>query len=218
VVSLVVAVVVVLPYLVFHVIEGSAPPSLKLPTSGLGSGPIVAGPVSGSWSVGTGSQAGYRVQEILFGQHHTAVGRTSKVGGGMIISGTVVAAAHFTVNMASVNSDQGARDVQFHGYIMATYDHPNATFELTQPIQLGAVPAPGAVITVNATGTLTLRGVSRTVTLGLRAERTASGIDVNAEIPITFSDWHIPNPSFAIAQVGKTGLIEVLLLMVPVAR
>jgi len=53
---------------------------LGLPTaSGVGNGPVVAGPVSGAWTVTTGSQAGYRVQEILFGQSHTAVGRTSKV-------------------------------------------------------------------------------------------------------------------------------------------
>jgi polyisoprenoid-binding protein YceI len=205
--------VVVFPYLFFHVVEGPAPGRLTLPATGLGSGPIAAGPLSGTWTVGTGSQAGYRVQEILFGQHHTAVGRTSQVTGGLIINGTVVAAAEFTVDMSSVSSDQVSRDVQFRDYIMATSKYPHATFHLTRPIQLGSVPPTGKILDENATGELTLRGVTNLVTFTVRAEQTSSGIDLNAEIPIRFSEWHIPNPSFAITKVGSSGLIEVLLVL-----
>jgi len=203
--------VVAFPYLFFHVVEGNAPGRLTLPASGPGSGPIVAGPVSGTWTVAPGSQAGYRVQEILFGQQHTAVGRTPKVSGSLVISGTVVAAAEFSVDMGSVASDQVSRDVQFRDYILATYKYPHATFRLTQPIQLGAIPAQGTFVTERATGDLALRGVTRVITFTLRAERTSSGIDINAEIPITFSYWHIPNPSFVITRVGNTGVLEVLL-------
>lgn len=39
------------------------------------------GDVTGTWTVTTGSQAGYRVQEILFGQKAEAVGRTEVVTG-----------------------------------------------------------------------------------------------------------------------------------------
>lgn len=201
------------PYLFFNLIEGSSPGRLHLPAApGVAGGPVTPGPVSGNWVVTTGSLAGYRVDELLFGQAHTAVGRTSKVTGGMVVSGTEVTAADFTVDMASVKSDQGSRDVQFRGFIMDVANHPHATFRLTSSIQLGTVPAIGRAITAQAVGDLTLRGVRRSVTFTLQAERvSADSIDVNAEIPIHFSLWHIPIPNFAVARVGSTGTLEVLL-------
>ena len=204
------------PYVFFDLFEGTPPARLHLPSAaGVPAGPVTPGPVSGTWAVSTGSQAGYRVNELLFGQTHTAVGRTSKVTGGMVISGTEITAADFTVNMASVKSDQGSRDVQFRGFIMRTADYPTSSFRLTSPIQMGAVPGVGRTITEQAVGDLTMRGVQRSIAFTLAAERLADGaIDINAEIPIRFADWHIPNPSFAVAQVGSTGTLEVLLQMV----
>ncbi len=197
---------------IVRLLEGSTPGRLSLPSAaGVPAGPLAAGPVTGTWTVTSGSQAGYRVAETLFDLHHTAVGRTSQVSGGMVISGTTVTAADFHVNMASVHSDQAGRDVQFHDYILDTGAYPSAGFRLTRPIQLGAIPAPSHVVTAPATGAFTLRGVTRVVQFSLRAERVGQAIDLNAEIPITFSLWHIPNPSFAIAQLGHTGNIEVLL-------
>lgn len=203
------------PYFYFNVIEGKAPGKLSLPPAkGVGSGPVVPGPASGTWTISSGSIAGYRVNEVLFGQTHTAVGRTAKVSGGMIISGTEVTAADFTVDLKAVKSDQGARDAQFNGFIMKTYDYPDATFKLTEPIQLGSIPAVGQQIHAPATGNLHMRGVTQPISFTVAAERVGNGIDLNAEIPIVFARWHIPNPSFAVAQVGSSGTLEVLLHLV----
>ena len=204
------------PPVFFHLFDGNSPARLRLPAAvNASSAPLAPGPVSGTWTATTGSQAGYRVDEILLGQHHTAVGRTSKVSGGLVISGSVVTAADFTVDMASVRSDQPSRDAQFTGYIMKTYDYPHASFHLTRSIDLGRVPAPGHIVRAEATGQLNLRNVTRTITFPLQAERVGNTIDLNAEIPITFSDWHIPNPSFAVTEVGRTGVIEILLTLAP---
>ena len=117
------------PAVFFHLVEGHTPARLSLPAAGqVGTGPIAAGPVNGTWVVTAGSQAGYRVQEILFGQHHTAVGRTSKITGHLIISGATVTAADFNVDMAAIKSDQPSRDAQFDGHIMETYKYRQATF------------------------------------------------------------------------------------------
>ncbi len=204
------------PYFYFNVIEGQPPSRLQLPpASGVVTGPVTPGPVSGLWVVSTGSLAGYRVREVLFGQSHTAVGRTSQVTGGMVISGTQVTAADFTVDMGSIRSDQGSRDAQFRGFIMETADYPHASFRLTSPIQLGTIPPVGQRVSAPAAGDLTLRGVRRSVTFTVTAERVgAASIDVNAEIPIRFSLWRIPNPSFAVATVGDAGTLEVLLNLV----
>jgi polyisoprenoid-binding protein YceI len=152
---------------------------------------------------------------MLLGQHHTAVGRTPRVSGGVVISGTTVTAAAFSIEVGSIKSDQPSRDAQFKGYIMEPYKYPHASFVLTQPIALGQIPSPGQVVQESATGRLTLRGVTRTVTFPVQAERVDGGIDLTARITITFSDWHIPNPSFAVAQVGNTGTVEVLLDLTP---
>lgn len=206
------------PYLFIYLFLGSSPGKLTLPpAAGVAAGPVAAGPVSGTWRIGPGSIAGYRVDELLFGQTHTAVGRTSRVTGGMVISGTEVTAADFSVDVASIKSDQGSRDVQFRGFIMDAADYPHATFRLTSPIQLGTVPKVGQTVTHTATGDLTLRGTTRSVTFTLNAERLARGIDVQAEIPVRFGLWHIPNPSFAVARLGPVGTVEILLQMIPVS-
>ena len=49
--------------------------------------PAATAPLAGVWKVGSGSTAGYRADEVLFGQTTTAVGRTSDVTGSMTIAG-----------------------------------------------------------------------------------------------------------------------------------
>jgi hypothetical protein len=48
----------------------------------------------------SGSQAGYRVEEVLFGQGTEAVGRTSAVTGELTVSGTQVASGSIPVTFA----------------------------------------------------------------------------------------------------------------------
>ena len=57
-----------------------------------------------------------------------------------------------------------------------------------------------------------MHGVTRTITLPLSAERTATGIDVLAEIPIIFAGWNIANPSTGgFVTTASDGTLEVLL-------
>jgi polyisoprenoid-binding protein YceI len=203
------------PFVYIHFIEGSAPPRLSLATA---SPPTTAAasaddPVAtaGTWTVAGGSQVGYRVKEILFGQSNTAVGRTSAVTGTMTMAGAAVTAAHFSVDMTTVTSDQHRRDSQFNGRIMDTASYPTATFTLTQPIQLGSIPAAGATVTEQAVGHLTLHGTTRAVTFSLTARQTGDTISVSGSIPITFADWNIPNPSFGPVSTDDHGVLEFLL-------
>ncbi len=195
----VVVLAVGVPFVFFHFVEGSAPARLSLGASaapGSGTGPAAAAPVAGSWRVGSGSQVGYRVQEILAGQSHTAVGRSSSVTGQLVIAGTTVTTASFTVRMSTIHTDSGQRDAQFDGRIMDVATYPTGAFTLTRAIDLGPLPAVGAVRTYAAAGNLTLHGQTRPVAFSLQAERTASGIEVAGSIPVLFSRWDIPNPSF----------------------
>src|SRR5205807_5465001 len=137
-------------------------------------------------------------------------GRTNKVAGSMTINGTTVSAVDLTVDMTSVSSDEGRRDRQFQGRIMSTSTYPTATFTLTQPVQLSTIPQDSTVVQARATGDLTMRGVTRSVTFDLKARRNGANIEINGTIPITFSNWNIPNPSFAGISTEDHGVLEFL--------
>ncbi len=207
------------PFVYIHFIEGPAPAPLKLSTTGPTTEPgatIPSAGVDGTWTVGKGSIVGYRVQEVLVGQNNTAVGRSTKVTGEISISGsgssTVVSSASFSVPLSTVRSDQSMRDVQFDGRIMDVAAYPDARFVLTKAIRLGTLPSTGKIVTVSATGSLTMHGASRQVTFPLEARDTRSTIQVNGSIPVLFADWNIPNPSFAgFVTTQNHGEVEFLL-------
>jgi polyisoprenoid-binding protein YceI len=219
---LILLVAVVAPYVYIHFIEGPAPEKLSLSdpkssstTTGPGSDSSNAssGSVDGAWTVTKdGTIVGYRVGEVLFGQNATAVGRTDAITGDLTISGTTATAGSFTADLTKVSSDQDNRDRQFQGRIMDTATYPTATFKLTQPIDLAQTPQNLVKITEKATGDLTLRGKTRSVTFDVVARRNGDKIEVNGSIPITFADWGIPNPSFGPASTEDHGVLEFILV------
>lgn len=204
------------PYAYTHLIEGDAPAPLSAAdssptTQAASSGSATDQSVSGTWKVTGGSQAGYRVKEVLFGQNSEAVGRTSAVSGQMAVQGTQVTSGSFSVDLTSVQSDQSRRDGQFHSRIMDTATYPTATFKLVQPITLGSIPANGGTVTATANGELTLHGTTRPVTVEVTAKRTGDSFQVSGSIPVAFSDYNIPNPSFGPVTTEDHGVIEFLL-------
>jgi polyisoprenoid-binding protein YceI len=205
------------PFVYFHFIEGDPPKPLSLdttPTSTLPAGATRA-PLAGTWKVGSPSVVRYRVKETLFGQSHTAVGKTSSVTGSITIAGTKVTAAAFSVDMTSVSSGQGTRDDQFQHRIMDTANFPTATFALTRAIELGTEPKNGVQKTFTANGKLTLHGSTKSITFPLHARRTANVIAVQGNVPVTFSDYGIDNPSGGPASVGNAGQMEFVLELSP---
>ncbi len=219
-VVLIVLVAFLAPYVYIHFIEGPAPSKLELPKSSAstpsstskGSASTSSSSLDGSWNVGAGSMAGYRVQEVLVGQNATAVGRTSKIWGSLAITGSTVTKGTFTVDMASVVSDQSERNAHFDGSIMNVSQYPTASLTLAAPIELGTPPAEGAVAHYNAVGNLDMHGVTKSVSFPVTAERVGSAIDVLADIPIAFSEWNIANPSIGgFVTTANTGTLEVLL-------
>lgn len=177
-------------------------------TSTTAAGSSSATGIDGSWTVTTGSRAQYRAKEVLFGQDSEATGTTDSVSGSLTAAGSTISAAAVEVDMTSIESDESRRDSQFHGRIMATATYPTATFVLTEPIELGALPGDGERIGVEATGELTLRGVTQTVTVTLEAALQDGLIVVHTTIPIDFDDYEIPDASGGPAQVGRSGEIE----------
>jgi polyisoprenoid-binding protein YceI len=216
------------PFVYIHFIQGNPPPKLTFSNADRattttaaaagtsGAAATTAAPstdsVDGTWTATSASQAGYRVKEVLFGQDSDAVGRTNKITGQLTIAGTKATAASFTVDMKSVTSDQSQRDRQFQGRIMDTSSFPTATFTLNQPIDFGSLPPDKTEISVRANGKLTLRGMTKDVTVPLTARRNGANIEVAGSIPITFAEWNIPNPSIGPVTTEDHGVIEFLLV------
>jgi polyisoprenoid-binding protein YceI len=210
------------PFVYIHFIEGKAPAPLALAatattttvaggTTGTTSATTGTVVLDGVWKIASGSQAGYRIKETLFGQSNTAVGRTSALTGSITLSGTTVSAGTFSVDMTKVSSDRTQRDDQFQNRIMDTATYPTATFTLTQPIQLSTLPADGVEVTEKATGNLVMHGTTNSVTFQVTARRSGSTIQVSGSIPITFADWQISNPSGGPATTEDHGILEFLL-------
>jgi polyisoprenoid-binding protein YceI len=167
---------------------------------------------TGTWNVTSESQVGYRVDEVLFGQNVTAVGRTNAVTGSVTIADLVVTAAEFTVDMTTVKSDEPKRDSQFESRIMDVINFPTSTFTLGSPVTVEAV-ALSANATHAASGTLTLRGTSRPVDVNVVSTVRDGRIVLVGEIIIVFADWAIPNPSIPGISTEDSGVLEFSLVL-----
>jgi polyisoprenoid-binding protein YceI len=216
----VVVLAIAAPFVYIHFIEDDAPPPLALPdapSTSVPSGasgattPNASSALTGTWKVATGSTVGYRAKEVLFGQDNDAAGRTHDVTGSVTFDGTTVNSAEMTADLTTVSSDRTQRDQAFQGRIMDTAKFPTATFKLTKPIALGKVPADGETITVDATGDLMLRGVTKSVTTSIKARKTGDLVEINGSIPIAWVDYQIPDPSFFGAKVQDHGSLEFLI-------
>ena len=203
------------PFAYINFVQEDAPERLGVATAttGADTGAPTGASLDGTWTVAGGSQAGYRVEEVLLGQNVEAVGRTSAVTGELTVSGTEVQSGTFSVDLTQVTSDDDRRDDAFQGRIMETATYPTATFELTEPITLAELPADGETVTATATGELTLHGTTRAVTVELTVQRDGDAVNVSGSIPVTFADYGIANPSFGPVTTEDNGEVEFLLAL-----
>jgi len=195
--------------------DAAAPGDAGSDTSGTSGVPPRPADIEGTWVPVEGSQVGYRVMEdYLDGLGESeATGRTSAVTGSLAIDGTTVTEATFTADLTSLESNDPARDSQVQGRILNTDEFPDATFVLSEPIELAAAPAEGETVRADATGTLTLHGVTREVSFEAEGKALPDHLEVLATIPITFADFDIPNPSNAVVRTRDNGELEVLLVL-----
>jgi polyisoprenoid-binding protein YceI len=161
----------------------------------------------------TSAFVGYRVNEELAGVGaKTAFGRTPDVTGTLTLDGTTATAAEFTADLTTLQSDDARRDGQLSNQSIQTSQFPTATFTLTEPIEFGTIPADESTVSVDATGELTLHGVTKTVTIPLEAKLVNNTIVVTSLFDITFADFNITKPSSAaVLSVEDKGIMEVQL-------
>ena len=203
------------PWVYINLIKEDAPDQLRLePAAQTAVETTIAditSTVDGQWAIATDSIVGYRVKEVIVAQSTEGVGRTSAVKGTLNIAGEQVTEAEFSVDMTTLKSDSSRRDGQVNNRILDTATYPTATFTLKQPIKLTPEALAGSDLTTQATGTLTLRGVTKDIELTLIARLANDVIEVNGSIEIIFADWSIPDPSISAIVVEDRGQLEFLL-------
>ena len=162
----------------------------------------------------TGNFAGFRIDEVLSGiGDKTVVGRTPGVSGTIVIDGPMITSAEFLIDMTGLITDSGSRTSQLRRQSIETDEFPEASFVVTEPIDLGVVPADGESVTVDASGDLTIHGVTQAVTIPLTAELNGNVIVVFGQLdPILLDDYDIDAPSApVVVSVEDFAILEVQL-------
>ena len=179
---------------------------------------IDAASLPGTWTIATGSEAGYRVRERLasLSADSDAVGRTSAITGTATVasSGSTlsVTAAEFTVDMTSITSDKQMRDNRLRRDGIETDAFPTSTFKLTQPVTIPAEATSGAQVSVTLHGELTLHGVTKTVDIPAQAQLNGNLIQVAGSLSFPFSDYQINAPNIGgFVSVQDNGTLEFLI-------
>lgn len=181
--------------------SASTSTSGSISASGSTSASSSASPGAGTWTVASGSVAGYRVREQLafIGAPSDAVGRTSSITGSFTLAqsatGGTVTAASFTVDVSTLTSDRSMRDQRIHSIGLESDRYPTATFKVSNPISLPSTAGNGQTFHVSATGQLTIHGVTQTVTIPIDARLNGSQIELAGSITFPFSQFGMTPPS-----------------------
>ncbi len=198
-----------------------SPLALSTPTASASAAP--AGGLAGTWTVTTGSVAGYRVKELFVGEtsKHEAVAQTSTVSGSLTVSGDSsgyqVTAITFTAGLTglhSVDSVAGRNVVQRDSYVsrqMNLQQFPDATFTASA----GLVPATdgSGAVDVSAAGTLTIHGVTKNVAATARAQLNGGRIEIVGKLSIDMTDYGVSPPSVPFTTVDSQVTIEFQLFL-----
>jgi len=174
------------------------------------------GAVAGTWTVTTGSEAGYRVRERLanLAAESDAVGRTSDVTGTITVDetadGAQLTAGEITIDTTTITSDENRRDNRLRSEGLQTDQFPTATFTLTQPVDVPAAALAGTATDLTLVGELTLHGVTKSVEIPAQAVLTDGQVQVAGSLSFPLADFEItaPNVGGFIISIADEGALE----------
>src|SRR5881397_1204155 len=201
----------------------TSPPTLALaspsPTASGTASPTSGTAGTSTWTIASGSLAGYRVKEQFVGQSssHEAVARTSAVSGQATItqSGTTyqLSAATITVqlsSLASVDSVAGYNVTNRDRIVQQSLDvnqFPSAVLKL-QPVAIPSGADSGQTVTFPVTGDLTIHGVTRTVTATVQLRVVNGTPQLVATIQTNMTDFGVQPPSIGFTTVQPAVTVE----------
>jgi len=160
---------------------------------------------------GAGSWVGYRIDEQLSGLGAvTAVGRSPRVDGEVVIEGAQVRSATIRADLQGLISDNANRDARVRPIFA---DRP-VVFTLTEVVDFGAIPAEGQRLAVTARGSLRIGDVERIVDVDLSADVAGSRLLITGTAIIVLADFGIAVPSAPVVlSVSDEATIELALFL-----
>lgn len=181
--------------------------------------------LTGTWTVdsetgefdyesATGTFVGFRIDEELVNVGATeAVGRTGDVTGTLVIDGNTVSSAEITADLTTITTDQSRRNSKVQEALQ-TDQFPEATFVLTEPIELPAGASTGEQVKATGTGELTVHGITKEIRVPLEAQLVDGTIVIVGSSEIAFADFGVEVPSAPVVlSVSDTGTLELQLLL-----
>ena len=202
-----IVVLVVGTFFGLHFMVAAAPTPFALPALSASQAPVSGLSADGIWTVHSGSIAGFRSQMSLLGQGGTIVGRSTALGGTIVMANGDVASASIRIDLTAIEI-YGKPNAGF-GKMVNTATYPAATFILAKPILLMAHPLVNTTYRARATGSLTMHGVTRSTTFTFTARYTGSSLEATGSVPVTFSAWNLKTPF----GIQNNGVIEFVLEM-----
>lgn len=191
--------------------RAEAVPTLSAPTKtgapSTSGGTTDATDRSGTWSVGSGSYVGYRLDEVLNGADVTVTGRTEDVSGSLTVKDEKLTAADLTLQVGTITTDSQNRDSYFRTSAIDTSKYPEATFKLTKPVDVSAT-LDGDTKEFSITGDLTINGQTVSVTSTAKGAFSDGSAQLVGQIPMTWKDFGVEAPNLGFVAVEDTGFIE----------
>jgi polyisoprenoid-binding protein YceI len=193
-------------------IESDPEPKAKIENTDV----VEGGTLDGTYTAFAGpaetpSFVGYRVREVLVGGaiEQDTTGRTGDVTGTFTITGNRVEEVSVTADLRTLTSDRSQRDNAIRERGLESNMFPEATFVLTEPIDLPEQPEAGETVTVTAVGDFTLHGVTKRVEIPVEGRWDGETIQAVGTLHVLFSDYGIEAPgSPAVASIEDEGEME----------
>ncbi|MCK7637084.1 YceI family protein [Corynebacterium sp. P7202] len=173
--------------------------------------------VDGHWKLVPGSGAnttgvGFTFNEVLPGERKSTSGSTYEVTGFLDVTDGALTTGEVVADTTAIRTDIEKRDINVRRNILHTDEFPTATFRVSGPIDLSALPDDGTVTGVEVPGVLTLHGTSRDVTPTLDILRTGERVIVAGVLTVNRTDYNIHTPEFVAATIAEEGEINIRLV------
>ncbi|MDE2967455.1 MAG: YceI family protein [Chloroflexota bacterium] len=173
--------------------------------------------LAGTWNLsGQGTSfVGYRIGEELANiGTATAVGRTSDVVVTLEFDGAVITSVIIEADLRTLTSDQSFRDSALRTRGIETDTYPFATFVLTEPIPIDALPTGEQTLSATVQGTLDLHGVTNQVSIALEGQYVDGLVVVVGSTEIALADYDIEPPTgFRVLSIDDIGIMEFQLVL-----
>lgn len=159
--------------------------------------------IEGTYRIGPGSAAGYRVRELFVGglAKVDAVGRSEAVTGTVVLgrsgSALQVQSVKAVVDMTKLVSDESRRDGRMRTTGIETDKFPTATFVSSSAVALDAETEAAKPVKATVSGKLTLHGVTREVQIPVDAQLRSGTLEIVGRLAINLKDYAIEPPEIA---------------------